>query len=381
MIKLSHSSQERYLGCGKEYYLHYIEKLRPVKIGSALIFGTAIDRACENYILDREPLRARETFKRTMKIQEINGEETDLAHTTKIEYLSSDFDSELLTESDNELLLEGTVFTNVKELHSSLKDKRESTPELMTEDELLRWNYLNWISLYRKGTLLVNAFMDFVDENIDHVYKTQPSIELADEDGDQVIGNADFIVKLKDHAHPVTLDLKTSSKYYDKNSVKESKQLALYTMYFREFYPGMKKAGFVVLNKNIKKNREKICKSCGHDSSGTNFKDCPNIVEGKRCKGEFTNIIYPEAKVQFVLDTVPEEMIESVIDGFNLTKGLIKEGQFVENREHCLRYGGKFKCPFYDYCHHGKLDGLISKKKEVEDGKAKEGTDGNTTNV
>lgn len=374
MIRLSHSAQDKFNMCSKEYYLHYIEKLRPVKMGSALIFGTAIDRACENYILDRVPLRAREIFKATMKIQEINGEETELANTTKIEYLSSDFDSELLTEPDNQLLLKGTVFASTKELHAHLKDKREDPEQSLTEEEKLQWNYLNWISLYRKGKLLINAFMDFVDENVDHVYLTQPSIELADEDGDQVIGNADFVVKLKDHPYPVVLDLKTSSKYYDKNSVKESKQLALYTMYFREFYPGMKKAGFVVLNKNIKKNREKICKSCGHDSSGTNFKDCPNIVDGKRCKGEFTNIIYPEAKVQFVLDTVPEEMIESVVEGFNLTKGLIKTGQFVENRENCLRFGGKFKCAFYDLCHHGKMDGLISKKKEENNGETKEAT-------
>jgi hypothetical protein len=371
-LRLSHSAQERYLMCGKEYYLHYVEKLRTIKTGSALIFGTAIDRACENYILEREPLRARGIFKQFMHRQEINGEETELAHTTKIEYLSSDFDSELLTESDNELLLKGTVFANVKEMHSFLKGKRDNPEEALTEEDSIRWNYLNWISLYRKGKLLVNAFMDFVDENVEEVYKTQPTIELADEDGDQVIGNADFIVKLKDHAYPVVLDLKTSSKYYDKNSVKESKQLALYTMYFREFYPGMKKAGFVVLNKNIKKNREKICKTCGHDSSGSNYKDCPNIVDGKRCKGEFTNVIYPEARVQFVLDTVPEEMIESVVEGFNLTKGLIKTGQFLENRGNCLRYGGKFKCAFYDLCHHGKMDGLISKKKEEENGTTKE---------
>jgi hypothetical protein len=365
MIRLSHSAQDKYLMCPKEYYLHYIEKLRSEKMGSPLIFGTAIDNACENYIVDRVPLRAREIFKSLMRIQKINDEETELAHTTKIEYLSSDFDSELLTESDNELLIKDTIFANPKELYDNLKDKREKTPELMTEDDSLRWNYLNWISLYRKGKYLINGFMDFVDENVEHVYATQPEIELADEHGNAVTGKADFIVKLKDHSHPVVLDLKTSSKYYDNKSVIESKQLALYTLYFREFYPGMKKAGFVVLNKNLKKNREKICRVCGFDNSGKNHKKCSNVVNGERCNGDFDIKIFPEAKVQFVFDTVPESMIDSVLEGMNLTQELITNKEFPENRENCVRYG-KFKCPYYDLCHHGKMDGLIDKKKKEE---------------
>jgi len=361
MIRLSHSAQDKYLGCGLEYKLHYIEKLRPIQFGSALMFGKAIDKACENYILEREPLRAREIFKRTMRIQEINGEEIELTNTTKITYLSSDFDAELLRESDNEFLIKGSVFNTPKEAYQHLEDENKR----ITEEDKIRWNYLNWISLFRKGTLLVNAFMDFVDEKIEEVYATQPEIELEDEHGNKIIGNADFIVKLRDHSYPVVLDLKTSGRYYDRNSVIESKQLALYLTYFREHYPGMKKAGFVVLSKQIKKNRQKICKTCNHDGSGKTFKTCSNIVEGVRCNGEFDVKIFPEAKVQFVLDTVPESMVESVIAGMNSTQEKILAGEFKENRENCIRYNGKVKCPYYNLCHHGSMEDLIDKKKEV----------------
>lgn len=358
MIKLSHSAQDKYLLCPREYDLHYNEKLRSTDMGSALLFGTAIDAACEDYILERIPLRARGVFKQTWKEQEINGEKTDLQSTTKIKYLGTDFDAELLSESDNEFLIEGTVFATAKELYQNLQGRED-----LTEDEKIRWNWLNWMSLYRKGSFLVNKFMDFVDENVEEVYKTQPEIELEDQDGDKVTGKADFIVKLRDHAYPVVLDLKTTTKFYDKNSVKESKQLALYVMYFREFYPGMRKAGYVVLNKAIKKNREKICLVCGHDDSGTNNKTCTNKIDGKRCGGGYTNKIYPEATMQFVFDTVPETMIESVITGLNDTKQKIVSKDFTPNYEACVRYGGKFNCVYYQYCRTGCMDGLVSRKK------------------
>jgi len=254
MIKLSHSAQEKFKLCSHEYKLHYIEKLRSEKIGSPLIFGTAIDAACEDFLLNRNASRAREIFRKTMKQQEINGELTELQTTTKIDYLDNDFDHELVLESDNEFLSKDTVFADAKQAYEELKGKTDRT-----EQELVVWNYINWISLYRKGHLLVNAFMDFAEENIEEVYATQPVIELEDEHGNQITGKADFIVKVKGHSKPVVLDLKTASRYYDKNSVKDSDQLALYIAYFREFYPGMEKAGYIVLNKNIKKNRDKIC--------------------------------------------------------------------------------------------------------------------------
>ena len=108
---LSHSAREKFKLCSYEYKLHYIEKLRSESIGSPLIFGTAIDAACEDFIINRNPSRAKEIFRRTMKEQEINGELTQLQETTKIDYLDNDFDHELLLESDNKLLSESSVFT------------------------------------------------------------------------------------------------------------------------------------------------------------------------------------------------------------------------------------------------------------------------------
>jgi hypothetical protein len=357
---LSHSAREKFKLCSYEYKLHYIEKLRSESIGSPLIFGTAIDEACEDFVINRNSSRAREIFRRTMKEQEINGELTQLQETTKINYLDNDFDHELLLESDNKLLAENSVFTTAKQAYDELKGKEERT-----ELEKKIWNFIHWISLYRKGHLLVNAFMDFADENIEHVYATQPVVEFEDENGNKITGKADFIAKVKGHSKPVVLDLKTSGRYYDKNSVKDSDQLALYVAYFREFYPGMEKAGYVVLNKNIKKNRQKICNKCGHDNSGSNVKTCKNVIEGVRCNGDFTIEIFPEATVQFVFDKVPEEKIEAVIQEFNETMGAISEETYTQNWDSCIRFK-KFKCPYYEFCRSGCMTGLIDKKKPID---------------
>jgi hypothetical protein len=85
-------------------------------------------------------------------------------------------------------------------------------------------------------------------------------------------------------------------------------------------------------------------------------------VDGKRCNGEYTNKIYPEATVQFVLDEIPESMIESVLDGFNQTRDSIRANKFEKNLEACVRFNGKIKCPYYEYCRSGCMTGLIKKE-------------------
>jgi hypothetical protein len=359
MIRFSHSAHDKFLGCPREWQLHYEENLRSANTGSPLIFGTAIDEACENYLLNREPLSARETFKRLMEYQQINGIETHLPQCTQIEYRPADFDADLFLESDNKLLCESSVFTSTKEAYKHLQGKVDKT-----EDDKLLWNWLNWTSLRRKGKFLVNAFMDFVDEHVEEVLSTQAKIELEDEKGNAITGKADMVVKLRNHPHPVVLDLKTTTMYYDKNSVKESKQLALYTFYLREIHPGMKKAGYIVLNKTIKKNKQKICQKCGHDDTGKTTKTCTNLVDGARCGGNYDITLFPEASTQFILDEIPESMIESVIEEFNLTVKKVENREITQNWDNCVRFNGKIKCTYYEFCRTGCMDGLIKKEKK-----------------
>lgn len=349
-LVISHSGHQRYIQCPREYELHYIQKLRPTSMSSALLFGTAIDKACEDYMKERTPLRAREIFKKNWREQEHNGKLIELTHCTEIEYRDADFDAELLLQSDNELIIKDTVYANVSSIIKEGKDRE-------------RIAYANWISLYRKGILMVNKFIEWVDQNISEVLGCQIPIELEDEKGNKVTGLADFVIKVKGYDKPILVDLKTAARYYERGSVKESEQLSLYFFFLKEkFYPDMERAAYLVLSKQIKKNRIKICKQCGHDASGTNFKSCNNTSNKKRCNGDFNITTTPESTIQYIHDEIPEEMISKTIETFNINVEKIQSGNFEPCFDNCLRYNGKIKCAFYEYCRTGSMEGLIKKE-------------------
>jgi len=349
-LVISHSGHQRYIQCPREYELHYIQKLRPTSMSSALLFGTAIDKACEDYMKERTPLRAREIFKKNWKEQEHNGKLIELHNCTEIEYRDADFDAELLLQSDNESIIKDTVYTNVSSIIKEGKDRE-------------RIAYANWISLYRKGILMVNKFIEWVDQNISEVLGCQIPIELEDEKGNKVTGLADFVIKVKGYDKPILVDLKTAARYYERGSVKESEQLSLYFFFLKEkFYPDMERAAYLVLSKQIKKNRIKICKQCGHDASGTNFKSCNNTSNKKRCNGDFNITTTPESTIQYIHDEIPEEMISKTIETFNINVEKIQSGNFEPCFDNCLRYNGKIKCAFYEYCRTGSMEGLIKKE-------------------
>lgn len=343
-IALSHSARGKYDHCPRMFDLHYNEKLRPAGSTSALLFGSAIDKACENYMLDRVPLRARAIFKEEWK--KLQEEEHEA-----FEFHNNDFDHELLVQPDNELLLKDTIYTSVSDLVKAGEDKE-------------RIDYARWISMYRKGGLLVNKFIEWVDENVAEVLGCQVKIELEDENGNTVPGLADFVIKIHGYDKPILIDLKTAARYYERNSVKESEQLALYYYYLKNsIYPDMERAAFLVLNKQIKKNRTKTCTKCGHVTHGRE-QTCAAGGKGKnRCNGEFTIDIDPEVVLQYIHDEIPQDFIEATIEKFNLRVKDIEAKKFEPNWEGCDRYFGR-ECPYKQYCLTGCMTGLVKKESK-----------------
>jgi len=356
MIKLSHSARGKYDTCARMYYNHYIEKVRPIGSTSALLFGSAIDKACENYMLDRVKLRARQIFKdEWKKLQEEDHE--------RVEFHANDFDHELLVQPDNELILKDTVYASVSDLVKAGQDKE-------------RIEYAYWISMYRKGGMLVNKFIEWVDENVAEVLGAQVPIELEDEDGNKVTGLADFIIKIHGYDNPILVDLKTAGRYYERGSVKESEQLALYFLYLKNTkYPTMERAAFLVLNKTIKKNRTKTCRKCGNVTTGRE-KTCAVGTGKNRCHGEFDEVINPEVNLQYIHDEIPQDFIDATVEKFNITLAGIKAKNFEPCWEACDNYYGR-RCPYYEYCRSGDMTGLI--KKEDNEGKTDSGQNPDTS--
>lgn len=348
-ISLSHSARGKYDTCPRMYDLHYNEKIRPLGSTSALLFGSAIDKACENYAQEKSSGRALLIFKKEWGDLQDGFIEQD-GTTSKIEYHNNDFDHELLIQSDNESIIKDTLYETVSDLVKAGTEKE-------------RIAYANWISLHRKGIMLVKKFIEWFDQNVEEVLGTQVVIELEDEQGNQVKGLADLVIKIHGYDNPVLVDLKTAARYYDRNSVKESEQLALYYLYLKNTkYPTMERAAFLVLNKMIKKNRVKTCKKCGTVTTGRE-QSCAAGGKGKnRCGGDFLIDITPEVVLQYIHDEIPQEFIDQTIEKFNLAASNIKAKNFEPCWTACDNYFGR-KCPYYEFCRSGSMQGLVQKEK------------------
>lgn len=316
---------------------------------SALLFGSAIDKACEDYAINKNQSRARHFFREEWKkIQE--GFEEEDGSISKVSFHPLDFDHELLIQSDNEFILKDTLYETVAALVKAGTEKE-------------RINYANWISMHRKGIMLVNKFIEWVDENVETILETQSEIELEDEDGNKVTGKPDLVIKIHGYDKPLLVDLKTSARYYERGSVKQSEQLALYYMYLKATrYPDMERAAFLVLNKTIKKNRTKTCRKCGNVTTGRE-KTCAIGTGKARCHGEFDEVITPEVNLQYIHDEISQEFIDATVEKYNIVKDAIIAKKFEMNLNGCANYYGR-PCPYAKFCENGCMDGLIKKEQK-----------------
>lgn len=365
MIRLSHSAATKYTECPTSYRLHYIEKLRAEVQSSALLFGTALDKSAEHYALTKNIEEALEVLEKTWTTQEINGTPTDLRTHLGATYSEKDLDVDLLKKDDIKLLNETFATDDIRErLKEVMYNKASVGFAGLSDREKYIYNFSNWLCLRRKGRLMLKEFKRIFDDNVLEVLGSQVKVDLENENGDSVVGYIDFVVRWKGIEKPVIIDLKTASRDYDDDAVKKSPQLSLYVYSVSAKYENTRNCGFVVLSKNINKNKHKKCSVCDHDGTGGRHKTCDNIVDGARCNGEWKETFYPRAKSQILIDTVSEVLVERVVENFNEINKAIKAEVFPRNFQSCIKYNGSVKCPFYDLCHNNDASNLICKKEE-----------------
>lgn len=329
---LSYSQLNKFKHCPESWRLHYQEKIRPIAIPSPLIFGSAIGKTFEYLLINYEStvINPEEFFNALWLHQEVNGVMTNLRDSTDVTYLKSDLDEELASTS--------------------------------------------WESLRVKAHLMIQAFQTDFLPLVTKVYSTEEKVELFSGD-DSNIGYADAVVQLEGYDKPVIIDFKTSARKYDHNSVRESVQLGQYMYCLGEKY-NTDLAGYVVFLKNINKNRKKICKSCGFDGSGARFKTCNNEYvplssnEGDdkpiRCNGEWTETIHPTASVQIIIDTIPQQFQEEIVDEIGLINDSINTGIIERNLEGCSNDGYGRQCQYFNLCHGNDMTGLIKLEKRID---------------
>lgn len=384
--KISSSSIRTYSECSKKYYLHYIERLRPKMTNGAFLFGLAIDHALNHLLLNQQDLpRAIQIFDASWDQQAINGEMTLLKTAHNIVYAAKDFDVDLLLEEDHkevkEFFLKRTGFelTNTTDgLIVSTKERKTKEGYNNLSDELKDCYALgHWLSLRRKGHIMLESYFNKILPQILEVKTIQKNFSIVNPDGDSLIGFVDLVAKMKD-GKTYILDNKTSSSLYQWDSPMRSQQLILYYHALKEEYKA-DGVGFIVLYKQIKKNKTKICKDCGFNGSETRHKTCNNtianiadentksIINSRRCGGEFIETLSPECEIDILLNYVPETAENLVMETFDRANEGIKKEVFAPNLFQCGDSNSDYRCQFYNLCWKNKKDDLIElgKKNEV----------------
>lgn len=292
--KISYSAWKKYHTCPAYYDFHYHKRLRPIGTSSALVFGSAIDEALNQLLLHKkDPI---EVFKEEFSIEKMQG----------VVFDPRDFDKEIFTTEQLEKI--------------SGKDP----------------DYQSWASLRIKGRMLLNAYIEQVHPLIKEVYYVQKEIEGRPGQLDAMLNIEGFGKVLVDH--------KTAARPYRSDAVVGDTQLALYAA-----HEGVTQAGFVVLLKEIQKNRVKICRKCGFNGSYTRHKTCPQVENGNRCHGTWDETIRPEASIQIIIDDIPDINKKLITESIDDTEKLIKAGHFPKNLSACGKIYGK-PCPYINKC-------------------------------
>lgn len=331
-MKVSYSGLSEYQSCGMKYYWNRVEKIRPVDYSSAFFFGSAVDAATEAYLLDTGcPF---EKFKKEMLESEHNRQKISLPKHEHIRYYSTDLDFNLLCDKDWKLIDE---YASEMKVNDFIRPETALDKKVMygyrrrklSSSQRKVLNYATWLSLKKKGMMLIEKFCEWADENIEEVIGCQVPIKIGNSDGDILRGFADIKARFKDGVIRI-IDVKTARdpiKQYPDGCVETSPQLIIYTE-----AEGISEAGYFVLDKKIR-------------------------------------VREPRVRSRYLEASIPQENADKVFDELEESLALIKAGVFEHNWDACNDYGG---CPYRNLCKKGSMKGLVKLEDRSEYSSEKE---------
>lgn len=340
-LKLSNSAIDKYKTCAYMYHLHYNKRIRDTGNPSPLIFGIALDEAFNILLLRKKPDLTEEEKELVAKYPTPHSylkEKMAKVKWETVDFNRADFDENLMSEEEKKL------------------------PE----------HERGYLSLLRKGNMMLDAYEKEIMPLIARVHSIQCDNKLINAEGDELVSKADFIADWKELGNKVLFDNKTSSKKYPKNAVIDSQQLSIYSE--AEEVPV---CGYIVCVKKLDWTKQKACRVCGHKYT-TAHRTCNKVENKVRCNGEVdVEYINPKVIIQVIIDEIPIETKDIVFDEIERHANSIKNERFDKNWDSCYQYGRK--CPYYFYCREGKMDGLKNlgerngnKRKSGEEAKGNE---------
>lgn len=345
-MKLSHTAKETYLTCPKKWELYYKEKLRSTQVGSALFFGLSIDEALNRMLLEKKKKLTEEEqllmnrspeniFKNYFTKVKILDDYIDITKSSQATYFKSDLDTSMLEPSDysniiNHAQQSDINLQNAADVLTFIEEAQMEMKRGLDENTQSVYNYICWLSLYRKGLMLIEAYRQQIMPQIEEVFDVQKRISLPDGE-DEFIGVIDVICSFVDNPGiKYICDNKTSSRAFKPDSVATSEQLAAYSE-----YEDISNCAFIVVEKKIRKRE-------------------------------------PRVRCNIIKDTMPIATVDDTFDKLTSVFHNINEGNFEKDYDSCFQYGRR--CDYYNNCRTGDLTNLkYLKPKENKDGN-KEGT-------
>lgn len=290
-ISLSYSAAQKYILSPYSFFLHYYLRLRPTKISSPLVWGSAVDEGLNALLappLDRSPealVKAKAAFDKAWLNVEHNGRTVDLSKP-------------------------GTVSFSKIEITESL--------EIENKEEGIDRTW-SWMKL--KGHLVLEAYAEQIVPQIQEVLQVQSKVRLTNIDSDVFTGIIDLVARYKD-GKVYVFDNKTAGAKYKADSVITSGQLSTYYEARREDYE-LSGAGYIVIQKKLRKKHPRvqidiIIDEINEDLIGQTFSDYDMVLEGikraqfpcsGKCKDAFWGCAYAkwcESGDMTGLEYVPE---------------------------------------------------------------------------
>lgn len=373
-LRTSYSQHNTYIKCPEHWHKSYVERYKSPIEGASMYFGTAVDNACES-MLKGDPnwmTVFHDYWKRSWNF----GKATQVYDNDDITYGYKDFDKDVLEQKDattlsnwaQQLGLAKKVLTldeSIK-LYDKIAKKKKNPYKKTTAKEMKYFNRSSWLSMKRKGEVLLRSFEQQFLPKVKNVIATQKRADIKDPvTGDSVVGYIDMIVELEGYDKPIIIDLKTASRPYTQDQLDFSEQLTLYAAMKGKYaldksdYVDTDLVGYVVLSKQINKKKKSTCKSCGHIKTGSHH-TCDNEINGARCHGEWDENVVLDPEVQVMVARKTQSQVDALLQDIAAIIAGMKNGVIYKNTSNCTNWYGS-QCPFFDACHNGDYSKLIKK--------------------
>jgi len=374
-LRLSHSQRELYSLCARKYYYRYKKKLRPREKGSALFFGSAFDDATEQLFKGNSLQDAKEKFTSEWMAHEDN---------MNVKFSKTDYVDKILWQQDLDALEAFTgslnnskpkqefgVDKNVKKLVKELIKLRDNSYVRDATPEELRFiHQALFLSMHRKGHLMLESFNEHIMPLVTKVISSQEKINLKHPDGHTVIGYIDLLCEMEGYVinrgkknerkfkagEIVVADVKSAGPMAWKkhDNLYKAPQLDTYLISDEVQEKAVASTGketnlvaYFVTGKTILTDSLQNCKKCGKLKE-SRHKTCPEETEDGRCDGEWegSETFYVESKVVVGERNMDEAMM--MFNDFDDTLKAIQAEIYPRNRNSCDAFGSV--CDYMDIC-------------------------------